>query len=215
MFSYVSQEPDELSFNAGDLLYVMEGDDGGWSKARLRGKEGFVPSNFLSSGEEVKDLTPLHDACRRGNLDLLDDCLQSKVPINTLDRVGNTAIHWACHSGHADCLSKILETIEPKVLSLNAKNRLGDTPLHMAAAKNHPEIVKLLREHEHNNPDTVRIDLEPKNKADETPFQVTTSPDVQAELLRWKESKGPDQSKMADVKAEYADSDDQEEDEEA
>ncbi len=75
----------------------------------------------------VTDMQPLHDACRRGNLDSVEECLLNRIPVNLPDRSGNTPLHWAAHSGHTDCLNRLLAVPHIK---LNATNRLGDTPLH-------------------------------------------------------------------------------------
>ena len=91
-----------------------------------------VPKNYLAMDSKLA--TPLHDAARRGNLDLLEECLDNKTPVNSLDRAGNTALHWACHSGNVECLRKLIESCGT-ILTFSGKNRLGDTPLHMAAFK--------------------------------------------------------------------------------
>ena len=106
-FAYTAKENDELSFEDGDLLYILDWtSDPEWWRARNKGKEGLVPSNFLqktsestSSGDDEPN--PFHDACKRGNLELLEECLLNKVPINLLDKAGNSGLHWACRGGHS------------------------------------------------------------------------------------------------------------------
>ena len=44
-------------------------------------------------------VNPIHDACKRGNYELLVECLMNKVPINVQDKAGNSALHWACRGG--------------------------------------------------------------------------------------------------------------------
>ena len=64
------------------------------------GKEGLVPSNFMQSDQNNGVLVnPIHDACKRGNYELLVECLMNKVPINVQDKAGNSALHWACRGG--------------------------------------------------------------------------------------------------------------------
>ena len=91
-----------------------------------------VPSNYLA--KDTKLASPLHDAARRGNLELLEECLENKVPVNGIDRAGNTPLHWAAHSGNVECLLRMIELCGD-VISFSAKNRSGDTALHMAAFK--------------------------------------------------------------------------------
>ena len=94
-FAYVAKESDELSFNEGDLLYILDStSDSSWWRAKSRGHEGLVPSNFLASNKtsEADDLevNPLHDACKRGNLALLEECLLNQIPVNVPDLAGNS-----------------------------------------------------------------------------------------------------------------------------
>jgi len=69
----------------------------------------------------------MHDACRRGNMEALEECLMNRVPVNLGDRSGNTPLHWAAHSGQLVCVERLLGTGH---LFIAAKNRLGDSPLH-------------------------------------------------------------------------------------
>ena len=81
------------------------------------GKEGLVPSNFMQSDQNNGVLVnPIHDACKRGNYELLVECLMNKVPINVQDKAGNSALHWACRGGV--CV-KIVIFFYPEILSSN------------------------------------------------------------------------------------------------
>lgn len=176
-FAYVAKDSDELSFEEGDLLYILDWTtDPAWWKARCRGKEGLVPSNYLTS-PNATELNPLHDACRRGNLDLLTECLANKVPVNAQDKAGNTALHWAARSGHADCMARLLETCGGQC-NIKAKNRLGDTALHLAARKGSVECVRLLRH-------TREADLSVENGDGQKPLDLATEPETKSELKRW------------------------------
>ncbi len=44
--------PVSQSFKAGEILTVSEQDESGWWYADLNGKQGFVPSNYLTVVEE-------------------------------------------------------------------------------------------------------------------------------------------------------------------
>ncbi|KAF4523282.1 hypothetical protein B566_EDAN009405 [Ephemera danica] len=137
LYPYTAQQPDELSFHEGDLLYVFDQvSDPNWWKARCGNK------TVEASTEEVS--FPLHDAARRGNVNYLQECLQQGVSPSGLDSASNTALFWSSRSGHLDCVQVLLVLPNPP---LNAQNRLGDTPLHAAASHGHLEIVQLLLEH--------------------------------------------------------------------
>ncbi|XP_035228737.1 osteoclast-stimulating factor 1-like, partial [Stegodyphus dumicola] len=75
LYKYIAQQPDELSFEEGDNLYILDvKSDVNWWKASCRGKIGLIPME--ESTEEV--LHPLHEAAKRGNLTFLTECLKNK-----------------------------------------------------------------------------------------------------------------------------------------
>ena len=51
-------------------------------------KKSWSVSNTGTSGNAF------HDACKRGNLELLEECLANKIPVNVPDKAGNTGLHW-------------------------------------------------------------------------------------------------------------------------
>jgi len=63
---YMANEADELSFKAGDIVYVLDMSETDWWKARIKGKEGQVPSNYLEATSHDGSTSPLHDAAKRG-----------------------------------------------------------------------------------------------------------------------------------------------------
>ncbi|KAK9540914.1 hypothetical protein VZT92_003332 [Zoarces viviparus] len=46
LYSFAAEEKDELAFNAGDVLEVVERCDQAWWRGRLRGRTGLFPSNY-------------------------------------------------------------------------------------------------------------------------------------------------------------------------
>jgi ankyrin repeat protein len=55
----------------------------------------------------------MHDAARRGNLSYLKECIQQGVSTSGLDHASNTALFWASHAGHLDCVQKLLTQPNP------------------------------------------------------------------------------------------------------
>lgn len=54
VFAYTGGDEDELSFEEGDLLYIVDDkSDKDWWRARCRGKEGLVPANFLCADSQT------------------------------------------------------------------------------------------------------------------------------------------------------------------
>ncbi|KAI8838896.1 SH3 domain-containing protein [Chytridium lagenaria] len=122
LYAYQAQNADELTFEEGAVLYVLEKDDPNWWKCRCEDKEGLVPANYV--GENTAQIeNPLHEAAKRGNVSFALELLNAGVSVNTLDKAGNTPLHWACRGGHADVVKLLLE----KKPTLNSQNKLGDT----------------------------------------------------------------------------------------
>ncbi|XP_060909828.1 GRB2-related adapter protein-like [Labrus mixtus] len=46
LYSFRAEEKDELSFNVGDVVQVLERPDPAWWRGQLRGKTGLFPSNY-------------------------------------------------------------------------------------------------------------------------------------------------------------------------
>ncbi|XP_033109494.1 osteoclast-stimulating factor 1-like [Anneissia japonica] len=171
LYSYEAQFNDELSFDEGDLLYVLDMSNPSWWKAKSGKQTGLIPSNYVEmSMESVPN--PLHEAAKRGNLDFLQECLSNEVSVNGLDKSGSTALHWAASGGHIDCMKVLLSKAN---ISINVPNKLGDAPLHSAAWKGFPEAVKLLLAK------NARTDI--KNNDGKTPYDLASKPEI-AVLLK-------------------------------
>ncbi|ORX87694.1 osteoclast-stimulating factor 1 [Anaeromyces robustus] len=128
LYDYDKQNPDELSFKEGNILYVLNKDDPNWWKCKANNMEGLVPANYVEEATSVMD-NPLHEAAKRGNLSFLKELINTGISVNGLDKAGNSPIHWSARNGHIDCINELLKA-NPV---LNQQNKLGDTPLHCAA----------------------------------------------------------------------------------
>lgn len=157
--NYKAQRDCELSFEEGDLLFVLDRNDPKWWLASSNRKKGYIPSDLVSN-DNVKML--IVDAARRGNYELLDECLEAGVSVNALDKSGCSALHGAAQAGHMDCVMRLLK--EPK-LEINLQNKIGDTPLHCAAVRGHCEVLKVLLKHGANPDLTNREDQTPRTLA--------------------------------------------------
>ncbi|XP_027005416.1 myosin IEb [Tachysurus fulvidraco] len=47
LYAYDAQDTDELSFNADDIIDILNEDPSGWWYGRLRGREGMFPGNYV------------------------------------------------------------------------------------------------------------------------------------------------------------------------
>ncbi|KAK7883042.1 hypothetical protein WMY93_029216 [Mugilogobius chulae] len=58
LWSYPAQAPDELSFKDGDMVTILQKQEGSdWWRASLCGKEGFVPNNYFGLFPKVRPKT--------------------------------------------------------------------------------------------------------------------------------------------------------------
>ncbi|XP_045613639.1 osteoclast-stimulating factor 1 [Procambarus clarkii] len=159
MSNYRAQRDCELSFEEGDVLFILDRSNPNWWLATLENKKGYIPSNYVSS-DNAK--VPIIDAARRGNLALLEECLAAGVSVNALDKSGSSSLHAAAQGGHRECVLRLLK--EPK-LEIDLQNKLGDTPLHCAAYRGHGEVVQLLLKHGANKEIVNRDQYTPRTLA--------------------------------------------------
>jgi len=179
VYPYTAQRGDELSFEEGDLLYIIEkNDSSGWWKARVGDVTGLIPSNYVDEHTETIE-NPLHEAAKRGNFDFLTECLTNKISVNGFDKSGSTALHWAAYSGHLECVIQLLNT--PRV-SIDVQNKLGDTALHNAAWKGHADIIEELLRKGANK------DL--KNNDNKKPYDMARNPNASRLLKDVRSSTG-------------------------
>jgi len=200
VYKYDAQHVDELSFDEGDLIYVSSkgtGDDEGWWKATVNGKSGIIPGNYVEADGGAETVAnPMHEAAKRGNMMLMQDCISNNVSVNGLDKAGSTPLHWAARGGHMECAAALLDT---PGIEVNVANKLGDTALHGAAWKGQTEMIELLL--------TKGANRNVTNKGGETPYDLgSRNPDAQR-LLRVTAAS----ARAADAD-EYGDSDDDGED---
>merc|ERR1711874_668820 len=171
VYDYSAEEEDELSFQAGDMIYVLDSSDADWWRAR--GKEGLVPSNLLENISSISS-SPLHDAAKRGNTELLKECLDNKIPVNQTDPAGNTALHWASRAGELDCVLLLLSVGQ---ISINKTNKLGDTPAILAAHHGRSQCLDALLQ--------AGADPAKKNNEGKKLSTVARDPDVCVVLKKW------------------------------
>lgn len=167
LYRYEAQQGDELSFDEGDTLYILDMSNTDWWKAKCGNNTGLIPSNYVDQNTEAIDY-PLHEASKRGNITFMRECISNNVSVNGLDKAGSTPLHWAAHGGHIDCIQLLLGSN----CQVNVQNKLGDTPLHSAAWKNHAEAVKLLIQK------GAGVDI--KNNEGRLPLELTKDPECAA-----------------------------------
>jgi len=103
-------------------------------------------------------------AAKRGNIALLKKLIEDygaeKIDSNSIDGLGNTALHYAAMGDHreiADLLFQTFPSINPSI-----QNFAGDSPVHKAVEKDHLEFLKILVAH---NADTTLLNKKRKDAA--------------------------------------------------
>ena len=113
------------------------------SVRRLQGVIGAVFVVALLSGAALPLDTPLVDAARRGEVEVVRSLLESGVDVTEAQGDGLTALHAAAERGHVE-ITKLLISAGAE---LNAETRIGRyTPLHLAGRGGHGRVVMALVE---------------------------------------------------------------------
>lgn len=94
---------------------------------------------------KVKDNTPLHKACKNGQLDMVSELIKNGADVNAKDAAGWTPLHdVAGFSGNIDIVRLLIEN----GADVNAETIFWkDTPVSMAWVKGRKDVVKLLKNH--------------------------------------------------------------------
>jgi ankyrin repeat protein len=93
---------------------------------------------MAASQQELIEL--LVDGARYGDMEDVYIALSHKVPVDSADEFGRTAMHMAAANGHEEVIARLLEAGASVVL----KNAEGNTPLHWACLNGHKTVVKTL-----------------------------------------------------------------------
>ena len=85
--------------------------------------------------------TSLLVAAEFGHADCVETLLVDfSASVNAVDKLGQTALHWACVKGHVSCISILVDN----GADIEARTRRGWTPLHWAAWCGHCHCVNVL-----------------------------------------------------------------------
>ena len=85
--------------------------------------------------------SPLADAARRGDVDVVRSLLRGGSDVNASEGDGMTALHWAAETGRTE----IAEILIYAGANLEAVTRLGDyTPMHLAGRNGEVEVLRVL-----------------------------------------------------------------------
>ncbi|KAI6178255.1 Variant SH3 domain-containing protein [Aphelenchoides besseyi] len=169
---YKPENDVELSLNEGDMVFIEEcsSNDEYFNVTSVNDKQNSI----------VTVEYPMHEAAKRGNVDLVGECLKNGISVNSLDKSGSTALYWAALNGHTEEIKELLK--QPNI-TISPQNKLGDTPLHAASRKGHLDCVKILID----RGACVFI----ANRDGQKPIHLAQNPDIAA-LLKLTMDKLPD-----------------------
>jgi uncharacterized protein len=85
----------------------------------------------------------IHDATKNGDIEVIEQLLETGVDVNTEDEDGQTPLRCAADAGHTDVTKMLIE----HGADVNARGRRGYIALHRAVEKGHTETARLLLEH--------------------------------------------------------------------
>jgi hypothetical protein len=94
------------------------------------------------NARDVRGLTAMHAATRRGNINILSLLLEHDADVNGRDWTGATSLHWAPGSGTLDSGRWLLD----HGADINARDQDGLTPLFDAARQGRVEFGQMLLE---------------------------------------------------------------------
>lgn len=87
----------------------------------------------------VYEYYPLHEACNRGNSNIVQEFILSGCDLNHPNSDGDTPLHIASMRGHVDCIKLLLSAGVNRTL----RNSKGETPLQAAQFTNQTDLYKL------------------------------------------------------------------------
>jgi hypothetical protein len=144
MTSSQSSASDSLA----SISSTSAGSSSAWTQAKaLDWLKNLNPSATNLSSIDNLERTPLHLASSKGPADLVEFLVSLLDVADAKDRVGKTALHYACESGRAANVRILLRhwsQQEGGFKWFDARDKNRTTPLMLAARAGHQAIISLL-----------------------------------------------------------------------
>ncbi|CAD5209405.1 unnamed protein product [Bursaphelenchus xylophilus] len=126
-----------------------------------------LPLNRVKSTDFELISNPVHEAAKRGNVQLLESCLQHGMSVNSLDKSGSTPLYWASLNGHLNVVERLLQC---EKVDVSSQNKMGDTALHSAARKGYLKTCESLVK--------AGAPLNVANNDGKTPLDLSLNPEI-------------------------------------
>ena len=66
LHDFLPETQNEIALSAGDLVEVLEENEDGWWKGRVKGQEGMFPSNFVETIDDEPQETSTQEPVNAG-----------------------------------------------------------------------------------------------------------------------------------------------------
>ena len=138
-----SKKPEDFEPNILKATY-----EGKLSSIRYIISEGLSNVQFFAAHEDKNGNyfpgnTPLHIACKTGNMEIVKYLLKEGAEIDSKDFASWTPLHFACQYSHLEITKYLIE----EGAEVNCCNNFGWTPLHIASEKGDLNLVEYLLDH--------------------------------------------------------------------
>lgn len=138
-------------------------------------------SNSLAKPIQVP---PLHEACKKDDVNQVKKLLSDGFIVNEQDQDGFTPLHFACGHNQIEIVKLLLDKgANPKI-----SNRWGSAPLHLAADLKDPQIINLILSIKYNPQEISKADFKLRDGDNYTLLHratVRSNYEVLKSLLDW------------------------------
>ena len=116
---------------------------------------------------DTKGHLPIHLACKRDHVDVVENFLDQKSPNvrDMLTQQGQNILHIAAENGRNNTVKYLLDKGRLEKFTINEKDKDGNTALHMAAMRFNPKVLYFLSRDD-------RVELSIKNNEDFTAYGI-------------------------------------------
>lgn len=128
----------------------------------------FLRDYYMDYQDVENGETPLHYACKMGNLEMVKILCPFSIGFNAISVQQMTPLHCACENGRTEVVKFLLDHSQKKGIIINTTNRFGWTPLHMASLEGHAEVVNLILE----RADELEIQINAADISGQTAFDL-------------------------------------------